>query len=72
MKTWIHINQHVIKRNAKTGERKPVITAKTYKDNRYGKRVYVDGPCEIVYSPDKPLSCGAKVWIETKAGVRVV
>ena len=54
MKTWIHINQHVIKRNAKTGERKPVITAKTYKDNRYGKRVYVDGPCEIVYSPDKP------------------
>jgi len=72
MKTWIHINQHVIKRNAKTGERKPVITAKTYKDNRYGSEVYVDGPCKIVYSPDKPLSCGAKVWIETKAGVRVI
>jgi hypothetical protein len=71
MKTWIHINQHVIKRNAKTGEREPVITAKTYKDNRYGSEVYVDGPCKIVYSPDKPLSCGAKVWIETKSGVRV-
>ena len=71
MKTWIHINQHVIKRNAKTGEREPVITAKTYKDNRYGSEVYVDGPCKIVYSPDNPLSCGAKVWIETKSGVRV-
>ena len=71
MKTWIHINQHVIKRNAKTGEREPVITAKTYKDNRYGSEVYVDGPCKIVYSPDNPLSCGAKVWIETKSGVKV-
>ena len=71
MKTWIHINQHVIKRNAKTGEREPVITAKTYRDNKYGNKVYVDGPCEIVYSPDKPLPCGAKVWIETKSGVRV-
>ena len=25
----------------------------------------VDGLTEVVYSPDKPLSCGAKVWIET-------
>jgi len=22
-----------------------------------------------VYAPDKPLSCGAKVWIETEAEV---
>ena len=70
--TRIHINQHVIKRNAKTGERKPVITAKTYRDNRYGSEVYVDGPCKIVYSPDKPLSCGATVWIETKSRVKVI
>ena len=24
----------------------------------------------VVYSPDKPLSCGAKVWIETQLEVR--
>ena len=35
MKKIIHINQHVIKRNAKTGERNPVITCKTYKSNDY-------------------------------------
>jgi hypothetical protein len=29
------------------------------------------GPSKVVYSPDKPLSCGAKVWIETEAEVRV-
>jgi len=71
IKKFIHVNQHVIKSNNKTGERKPVITVKTYKDNRYAKEVYVDGPCKIIYSPDKPLSCGAKVWIETQANVRI-
>ena len=69
MKKIIHINQHVIKSNSKTGEREPVITVKTYKDNNYAHEVYVDGPCKIVYSPAKPLSCGAKVWIETEAEV---
>ena len=24
----------------------------------------IEGRCRLVYSPDKPLSCGAKVWIE--------
>ena len=71
VKKIIHVNQHVIKRNTKTGERKPVITVKTYKDNTYSNEVYVDGPCRIVYRPDKPLSCGAKVWIETQSNVAV-
>ena len=65
----LDINQHIIKRNAKTGERSPVITVKTYKDNIYSNEVYVDGPCKIIYSPDKPLSCGAKVWIETQSDI---
>ena len=72
MKTYIHVNQHIIKRNKKTGGNTPVLTAKTYKDNRYGKKVLIDGPCAVVYSPDKPLSCGAHVWIETEAGVKVI
>jgi hypothetical protein len=64
MKAKIHINQHRIRANAKDSENRPVVTVKTYKDNRYGHRVRINGPCEVVYSPDKPLSCGAKVWIE--------
>ena len=71
-KKYIHINQHVIRSNAKSGDREPVITVKTYKTNNYGHEVEINGPCRVVYSPDKPLSCGAKVWIETKAGVVVV
>lgn len=69
MKTIIHVNQHKIKRNAKTGEREPVLTVKTYKSNTYCHEVTIDGPCKVVYRPDKPLSCGARVWIETESGV---
>ena len=77
MKKIIHINQHKIRSNQKTGEREPVITCKTYKENTYGHSVSVmdkDGQeaCKIVYSPDKPLSCGARVWIETQNEVKVL
>lgn len=69
MKTVVHVNQHVIKRNRATGAREPVLTVKTYKSNDYHHAVEIKGPCRVVYSPDKPLSCGAHVWIETEADV---
>lgn len=69
MKTRIHVNQHKIRSNAKTGAREPVLTVKTYKSNIYCKTVTINGPCKVVYAPDSPLSCGAKVWIETEEGV---
>jgi len=72
MKTIIHVNQHIIKRNRKTGERAPVLTVKTYKSNTYASEVEVVGPCRIIYRPDKPLSCGATVWIETQDDVRFI
>ena len=69
IKKVIHVNQHVIKKNDKTGERNPCITCKTYKENRYYTEITIHGPSKIVYSPDKPLTCGAKVYIETEAEV---
>lgn len=71
MKTIIHVNQHVIKANAKNGENNPTLTVKTYKSNDYAHEVFIDGPSKVVYSPDKPLQCGAKVWIETEAVVTI-
>ena len=62
--TRIHVNQHVIRDNAKTGERNPVFTVKNRGNNTYAQEVEIQGRCRLVYSPDKPLSCGAKVWIE--------
>lgn len=72
MKTIIHVNQHVIKDNAKTGDKKPVLTVKTYKSNTYAHEVAIKGDSKVVYSPDRPLSCGARVWIETQAPVEIL
>jgi len=65
----IHINQHIIRRNKRTGENEPPITVKTSKSNDYFHSVEIDGPSKLVYSPDKPLSCGARLWIETYSDV---
>jgi hypothetical protein len=48
MKTIIHVNQHVIKSNRKTGAQNPVLTVKTYKSNTYAHEVVIDGPAKIV------------------------
>lgn len=71
MKKVIHINQHVIRSNKKNNEDKPVITVKTYKSNEYAKSVKINGPAVVRYSPDKPLSCGARCWVETEAEVEI-
>jgi hypothetical protein len=72
VKTIIHVNQHVVKANAKNGTQDPVLTVKTYKTNTYAHEVVIKGDSKVVYSPDKPLSCGAKVWIETNSQVEVI
>lgn len=65
------MNQHHIKFNSKNDEKKPVLTCKTHKDNTKGNTVEINGPSKVVYSPDKPLPCGAKVWIETESEVKI-
>ena len=71
MKTIIHVNQHIIKSNKKNKERKPVLTVKTYKSNTYATNILIKGDSKVVYNPDKPLSCGARVWIETQSDVEI-
>ena len=65
VKSIIHVNSHNIKYNSKHKKaQKPVIAVKG-KEKGYVKTLEIPVPCRIVYRPDKPLSCGAKVWIET-------
>ena len=44
-----------------------MITIKEGKKNTYCHEVSILGESKVVYRPEKPLSCGAKVWIETEA-----
>lgn len=71
-KTIVHVNQHVIKENKKTGKSSPPLTVKTYSSNNYGSEVEIKGDCKVIYSPDNPLPCGATVWIETTGEVIVL
>ena len=72
MKTIVHVNQHNVRHNSKTGDTLPVLTVKTYKSNTYAHEVIIKGESKVVYSPDKPLSCGARVWVETQHEVEVI
>jgi hypothetical protein len=69
MKKIIHVNQHKIRKNTKHHTSEPVLTNKTYKENHYAHEAVLktkDGKeiGRVVYRPHKPLSCGARVWIE--------
>ncbi len=74
MKTYIHVNQHVIRSNKKNGNDDPVITVKRGSKNTYCRKVKILGPSEVVYSGnDKPLlSCGARVAVVTESEVEIV
>lgn len=77
MKKIIHVNQHVIRSNLKHDRNEPAITVKTIKDgtkatvlsNEYCHSVEINGPSIVRHEPEQPLSCGARVWIETEASV---
>ena len=69
MKKIIHVNQHKIRHNTKNGTDEPVLTVKTYKDNDYAHEAILKTKegveiARIIYRPHKPLSCGARVWVE--------
>ena len=72
----IHVNRHNIaynKRHINDGEfimRMP-FTVKTYKDNYKVDYVECLDRVRLVYSPDKPLPCGAVAWMETEGDVIV-
>jgi hypothetical protein len=69
-KTIIHVNQHIIKSNAKEGKTDAPLTVKTYNSNTRATTASIlddngNVVAKVVYRPDSPLSCGARVWIET-------
>lgn len=74
MRTIIHVNRHIIDANRKHGERNPPLSVKNYKKTTNADTVeIVDAEgnvlVRVVHRPEKPLNCGAKVWIETELEV---
>ena len=70
--TRIHVRRDLIAADKKHGTNSKAIGIETSgMKKRYGRSVIIFGPSRVVYSPDKPLNCGARCWIETKAAVGV-
>jgi len=70
-KKTINVNTHHIRynNNEQNTCKKPVIRVKIgSKKTFYTNYIEVNGPCRLVYEPEKPC-VGAKVWLETFAEV---
>ena len=74
MKTYIHVNQHIIRANKKNKENNPVLTVKQGKKNTYCHEVSIKGPSTVVYSGNEKtlLPCGARVAVVTESDVEFV
>lgn len=69
----IHINRNIIQSNAKRGKSDPVCRVEAPDGSvRYCMEVQIDGPSRMVYRPDRPRPCGAKLWIETDAPLTLI
>lgn len=75
--TIIHIAKQAIQQNTKYGTNKPpVIVRRKGKSQRCQQAVIRDAQgnevARIVHSAHEPLSCGARVWIETALEVELI
>lgn len=68
-KRILHVAQCAIASNRKHGTNEPPIILRDYRgaERAHEVELVVDGEVlgRFVYRPDKPLSCGARLWMET-------
>ena len=69
MTTIIHINKNLKQSNDAHGRTVPICRVEIGGKTLYGSAVDIQGPSKMIYSPDKPRKCGAKLWIETNSPV---
>lgn len=61
----VHVNKHIIAANVKSGRNDPAITVQTSAGSFVARKVVIHGPS--VMRSDKPLACGARIYLETNA-----
>lgn len=69
--TRISVNSLMIRANKKHGRDDPPIRIQRGSMVTYAREVKL-GEARLVYAPDLPLSCGAKVYLECEGEVEVV
>ncbi len=72
MKSVIHVNQHVIVNNRRTGSDDPPLIVRNYKGSTPAHEIRIIGEIVFKHSPHEPLKCGARVWAETEDPVEIL
>lgn len=67
----LHVDQHVIKQNRSTGSNNPPVTVQLSTGSLKCHEAIIHGKSRLVHRPHEPLSCGARLWIETRARVEI-
>lgn len=72
---YVNINRAKLAANSKLPMRKrqPAISVRSGQHGkaRYGKQIIFGGPVILFQNEEKPLKCGARVWIETEHPVLI-
>tara|TARA_Y100001951_G_C11250245_1_gene245900 strand:+ start:170 stop:397 length:228 start_codon:yes stop_codon:yes gene_type:complete len=67
----IHVNRHTLAHNKKHKENNPPIgIEESGYHKRYAHSVTILGPSTVIHNEERPLKCGARVWIETRANLK--
>ena len=65
----IHVNQLNLRRRIKQTCDAPCYTVKYQGQTYWAKEIEIMGPSRLIERIDNPLSCGARLWIETNSPV---
>jgi len=68
----IHVNQHIIKANVSNQTDDQAVTVQWRGKSYIGRDVQIKGASTVMQRMAKPLSCGARIWIETRAEVEIL
>lgn len=68
----VHVNVNVIRWNKKHNKSLPPCRVQEGSTTRYCREVIISGSSKMVYRPEKPLPCGAKLWVETDSAVELL
>lgn len=66
MSVIVHVNRNILASNIKHGRNEPGITIRRGRKREYAHEVELTGPVRVIHRQEKPLDCGARVWIEAE------
>lgn len=72
----LHVSQPAIRKYVKHGVKEPVLSVNTSDGTYHGERVDILDDAgkvvaSLISSLDKPLSCGARGWIQSRNALRI-